>query len=117
LTRSRPAGGHDLSVRLGFIPETLAEDGDPLDAIVLLDAPLQTGSTVKPGSLTKRQRRAVDAFAVARARDAESRRPAIARHLDDPEPLIPRITRSDGRRDRPRQDLGRATGSDRRSYR
>ncbi len=30
----------------GFIPETLAEDGDPLDVLVLLDSPVPTGSVV-----------------------------------------------------------------------
>jgi inorganic pyrophosphatase len=31
----------------GFIPETVAEDGDPLDVIVLLDSPVQTGCIVE----------------------------------------------------------------------
>jgi inorganic pyrophosphatase len=31
----------------GFVPETLAEDGDPLDAIVLLDSPVPSGCVVQ----------------------------------------------------------------------
>src|SRR5262245_36069148 len=31
----------------GFVPETVAEDGDPLDVIVLLDAPVQVGCVVQ----------------------------------------------------------------------
>jgi inorganic pyrophosphatase len=31
----------------GFIPETLAEDGDPLDVLVLLDSPVETGCVVE----------------------------------------------------------------------
>ncbi len=31
----------------GFVPNTLAEDGDPADILVLNDAPLQAGSVIK----------------------------------------------------------------------
>lgn len=40
--RVLPAG-MAFPFNFGFIPQTLAEDGDPLDAIVLLDAPVYPG--------------------------------------------------------------------------
>jgi inorganic pyrophosphatase len=46
LERVLPAG-MSFPFDFGFIPETLADDGDPLDAIVLLDSPLQAGCIVK----------------------------------------------------------------------
>ena len=38
--------GMAFPFNFGFIPQTLAEDGDPLDAIVLLDAPVYPGCVV-----------------------------------------------------------------------
>jgi len=46
LDRVLPAG-MTFPFDFGFVPETLAEDGDPLDAIVLLDAPVHPGCVVK----------------------------------------------------------------------
>jgi len=46
LERVLPAG-MTFPFEFGFVPETLADDGDPLDAIVLLDSPLQAGCVVK----------------------------------------------------------------------
>jgi inorganic pyrophosphatase len=46
LDRVLPAG-MTFPFDFGFIPETLAEDGDPLDAIVLLDAPVHPGCVVR----------------------------------------------------------------------
>jgi inorganic pyrophosphatase len=46
LDRVLPAG-MTFPFDFGFIPETLAEDGDPLDVLVLLDSPLQTGCVVE----------------------------------------------------------------------
>lgn len=43
--RVLPAG-MTFPFEFGFIPETLAADGDPLDAIVLLDAPVHPGCIV-----------------------------------------------------------------------
>ena len=45
LDRVLPAG-MTFPFDFGFIPETLADDGDPLDAIVLLDAPVHPGCVV-----------------------------------------------------------------------
>jgi inorganic pyrophosphatase len=39
--------GMSFPFDFGFIPETLADDGDPLDVIVLLDAPLYPGCAVE----------------------------------------------------------------------
>jgi inorganic pyrophosphatase len=38
--------GMSFPFDFGFVPRTVAEDGDPLDAIVLLDAPLYPGCVV-----------------------------------------------------------------------
>jgi inorganic pyrophosphatase len=46
LDRVLPAG-MTFPFDFGFVPETLAEDGDPLDAIVLLDAPVYPGCVVR----------------------------------------------------------------------
>jgi inorganic pyrophosphatase len=45
LDRALPAG-LIFPFDFGFIPQTLAEDGDPLDAIVLLDSPVHPGTVV-----------------------------------------------------------------------
>ena len=45
LDRVLPAG-MTFPFDFGFIPETVAEDGDPLDAIVLLDSPVHPGCVV-----------------------------------------------------------------------
>ena len=39
--------GMSFSFDFGFIPQTLAEDGDPLDVIVLLDSPLYPGCAIE----------------------------------------------------------------------
>jgi inorganic pyrophosphatase len=46
LDRVLPAG-MTFPFDFGFIPQTLAEDGDPLDVILLLDAPVYPGSVVR----------------------------------------------------------------------
>jgi inorganic pyrophosphatase len=46
LDRVLPAG-MIFPFDFGFIPETLAEDGDPLDTIVLLDSPVGVGVVVE----------------------------------------------------------------------
>jgi inorganic pyrophosphatase len=46
LDRVLPAG-MTFPCDFGFVPQTLAEDGDPLDAIVLLDAPVYPGCVVQ----------------------------------------------------------------------
>ena len=45
MDRVLPAG-MAFPFNFGFIPQTLAEDGDPLDVIVLLDAPIHPGCVV-----------------------------------------------------------------------
>jgi inorganic pyrophosphatase len=45
LDRVLPAG-MAFPFDFGFIPQTMAEDGDPLDAIVLLDSPVHPGCVV-----------------------------------------------------------------------
>jgi inorganic pyrophosphatase len=45
LDRVLPAG-MTFPFEFGFVPETVAEDGDPLDVIVLLDAPVHAGCVV-----------------------------------------------------------------------
>lgn len=39
--------GHNFPFDFGFVPSTLAEDGDPLDVLVLLDAPTPMGCLVE----------------------------------------------------------------------
>lgn len=46
LDRVLPAG-MTFPFDFGFVPQTLAEDGDPLDVIVLLDAPVGPGCVVQ----------------------------------------------------------------------
>ena len=46
LDRVLPAG-MTFPFDFGFVPETVAEDGDPLDVIVLLDAPVFAGCIVR----------------------------------------------------------------------
>ena len=46
LDRVLPAG-MQFPFEFGFIPETLAEDGDPLDVLVLLDAPVHPGCVIE----------------------------------------------------------------------
>jgi inorganic pyrophosphatase len=45
LDRVLPAG-MTFPFEFGFIPQTVAEDGDPLDVVVLLDSPVQPGTVV-----------------------------------------------------------------------
>jgi len=40
------AAGHSFPFDFGFIPQTLADDGDPLDVLVLMDEPAFTGCLV-----------------------------------------------------------------------
>src|SRR3982074_1678355 len=46
LDRTLPAGLL-FPFAFGFIPQTTADDGDPLDAIVLLDSPVYPGTVVQ----------------------------------------------------------------------
>lgn len=48
-------GGFHFPFNYGFVPNTLAEDRDPLDAVVLSSAPIQPGTlvTVTPIGLVK----------------------------------------------------------------
>lgn len=39
--------GHSFPYDFGFVPSTLAEDGDPLDVLLLLDAPTFAGCVVE----------------------------------------------------------------------
>jgi inorganic pyrophosphatase len=41
------ASGMTFPFNFGFVPSTLAEDGDPLDIMLLNDEPLQTGTLIK----------------------------------------------------------------------
>jgi inorganic pyrophosphatase len=45
LDRVLPAG-MTFPFEFGFVPQTVADDGDPLDVIVLLDSPVQPGTVV-----------------------------------------------------------------------
>lgn len=38
---------NDVSLDFGFLPSTLGQDGDPLDIMVLLDAPAQMGCLIE----------------------------------------------------------------------
>src|SRR5512144_1366728 len=60
LDRVLPAG-MTFPFDFGFIPQTVADDGDPLDAIVLLDSPVYPGCAVPArliGNLEAEQREA-----------------------------------------------------------
>jgi inorganic pyrophosphatase len=41
------AGGHGIPFDFGFIPSTLGGDGDPLDVLVLMDAPIMAGCVLR----------------------------------------------------------------------
>jgi inorganic pyrophosphatase len=41
------ARGHDVPFDFGFIPSTLGGDGDPLDILVLMDAPAHVGCLIE----------------------------------------------------------------------
>src|SRR4051794_25296090 len=43
--------GMNFPFDFGFVPSTLAEDGDPLDVLVLMDAPAVPGCTLKVRAL------------------------------------------------------------------
>src|SRR5689334_5416989 len=45
LDRTLPPG-MTFPCDFGFVPQTVAEDGDPLDAVVLLDTPVHPGCVV-----------------------------------------------------------------------
>lgn len=44
--------GMNFPFDFGFVPSTLGDDDDPLDILVLMDAPARMGSVVKPPSST-----------------------------------------------------------------
>jgi inorganic pyrophosphatase len=51
--------GMNFPFDFGFVPSTLAEDGDPLDVLVLMDAPAVPGCTLKArplGAIEARQK-------------------------------------------------------------
>lgn len=51
--------GMNFPFDFGFVPSTLAADGDPLDVLVLMDAPAVTGCTLKVrvlGAIEARQK-------------------------------------------------------------
>jgi len=49
LTRVLPVG-MVFPFDFGFLPQTHADDGDPLDVLVLLDAPAYPGASLRRGS-------------------------------------------------------------------
>jgi inorganic pyrophosphatase len=78
----------------GFVPSTLAEDGDPLDVLVLSDEPIATGSIVPCRLIGVLEAEQQDAGSRATRNDRllavakESRRYERCRSLDD---LLPSV--------------------------
>ena len=57
--------GHSFPYDFGFVPSTKAEDGDPLDVLLLLDAPTFPGCVVEAriiGAITLEQREKDDSI-------------------------------------------------------
>jgi inorganic pyrophosphatase len=110
LSRVLPAG-MSFPFDFGYLPGTLGEDGDPLDVLLLLDAPVPTGCLVearligvleveqreKDGSVVRNDRLigvAVESTTRATLRDLDDIDPAL---LDEIEAFFDQYNRLEGK--------------------
>ncbi len=76
----------------GYIPQTLSDDGDPVDVLVVAPTPLMSGAVIRcrvVGMLNMTDESGVDAKLIAVPTDKQSKLYRhVKTHRDLPEPLL-----------------------------